>query len=224
MVNQLALTLIFIIVFVSLLVFTELIYRRLGFKGEITRKFAHFTATLSTIIFPYLFDDHWYVLALAVFFFVLLYISKKGTHLKSIHDITRKSAGSYLLPVAIYLTFLIAYQMGHRFYFILPVLVLAICDPVAGILGLNIQQFNHKISLFGHQFQKTTLGSSSFFISCFLISLIALYYHRMVFDAKTFWLALSIAVLGTLVELFSWRGTDNLFIPMSVLLMLVIFL
>jgi phytol kinase len=54
MVNQLALTLIFIIVFVSLLVFTELIYRRLGFKGEITRKFAHFTATLSTIIFPYI--------------------------------------------------------------------------------------------------------------------------------------------------------------------------
>ena len=224
MVNQLALTFIFLIVFVSLLVFTELIYRRLGFKGEITRKFAHFTATLSTIIFPYIFEDHWYVLALAVFFFIILYFSKKGTHLKSINDISRKSAGSYLLPVAIYLSFLIAYHMGHRFYFILPVLVLAICDPVAGILGLNIQQFNHKISIFGYQFQKTTLGSSSFFISCFLISLIALYYHRMVFDAKTFWLAFSIALIGTLVELISWRGTDNLFIPMSVLLMLILFL
>ena len=222
--NQLALTFIYMIAIISLLIFTELIYRRLGFKGEVTRKFAHFTATLSTVTFPYMFTDHWYVLVMAVFFFMILYYSKKRTQLKSIHDITRKSAGSYLLPVAIYLTFLIAYNMGHRFYFILPILVLAICDPVAGILGLNIKQFNHKIILLGHKFQKTMLGSSSFFISCFLISLISLYYHRMVFDAKTFWLAFSIAIVGTLVELFSWRGTDNLFIPMSVLLMLVIFL
>jgi phytol kinase len=222
--NQLFLALVFLVSFVSLLVFTELIYKRLEFKGEVTRKFAHFTATLSTVTFPYMFTDHWYVLALAVFFFILLYISKSRTRLKSIHDINRKSAGSYLLPVAVYLTFLISLKMGHRFYFILPVLILAISDPVAGILGLNINQFNHKIVLMGHEFQKTTLGSSSFFISSFLISLIALYYHRMVFDAKTFWLALIIAVAGTLVELFSWWGTDNLFIPMSVLLMLVIFL
>lgn len=222
--NQIALTVIFLVAFVSLLVFTELIYRRLGFKGEVTRKFAHLTATLSTVTFPYLFSDHWYVLALATFFFILLLISKRKTRLKSIHDITRKSFGSYLLPVAIYLTFLIALQQGNRFYFILPVLVLAISDPVAGLLGLNIKQFNHKIKFFGHDFQKTTLGSASFFISCFLISLVGLFYYRMVFDAKTFWLAISIAVVGTLVELFSWRGTDNLFIPMSVLMMLVIFL
>jgi phytol kinase len=222
--NQLVLMFVFLISFISLLVFTELVYRRLELKGEVTRKFAHFTATLSTVTFPYMFSDHWYVLALAVFFFVLLYISKRRTRLKSIHDISRKSAGSYLLPVAIYLTFLISLKMGHRFYFILPVLVLAISDPVAGMLGLNMNLFNHKIVLMGYEFQKTTLGSSSFFISSFLISLIALYYHRMVFDPKTFWLALIIAVAGTLVELFSWRGTDNLFIPMSVLLMLVLFL
>jgi dolichol kinase len=46
----------------------------------------------------------------------------------------------------------------------------------------------------------------------------------MSFDLKTFWLAMGIAVVSTLVELFSWRGSDNLFIPMSVLLMLLIFL
>jgi phytol kinase len=222
--NQLFLALVFLVSFISLLVFTELIYKRLEFKGEVTRKFAHFTATLSTVTFPYMFTDHWYVLALAVFFFILLYISKRRTQLKSIHDITRKSAGSYLLPAAVYLTFLISLKMGHRFYFILPVLVLAISDPVAGILGLNINKYNHKIVFMGYEFQKTTLGSSSFFLSSFLISVIALYYHRMIFDVKTFWLALIIALVGTLVELFSWRGLDNLFIPMSVLLLLVIFL
>jgi phytol kinase len=222
--NQIVLAFIFLIGIISLLVFTELTYRRFGLKGEVTRKIAHFTATLSTITFPYLFEDHWYVLILAVFFFVLLFISRHGTQLKSIHDITRKSVGSYMLPVAIYLTFFISYLQENIFYFILPILILAICDPAAGIMGLNLKKNNHQIRIFGHKLQKTTLGSSSFLISAFIISVIALYFNRMVFDLKTFWLALGIAVVSTLVELFSWRGTDNLFIPMSVLLMLVLFL
>lgn len=222
--NQIALSFIFLIAIISLLVFTELIYRRLGLKGEITRKIAHFTATLSTITFPYLFIDHWYVLALASFFFIVLFISRHGTQLKSIHDITRKSIGSYLLPIAIYLTFLIAYKSGNRFYFILPILVLAISDPAAGIMGLNKKINNHRIQIYGYKLNKTILGSSAFFISSFIISVIALYFNRMVFDLKTFGLALGIAVVSTLVEMFSWRGNDNLFIPMSIILMLILFL
>ncbi len=222
--NQIALTFIFLIAIISLLVFTELVYRRLGLKGEITRKIAHFTATLSTVTFPYLFNDHWYVLALASFFFILLFISRHGTQLKSIHDITRKSIGSFLLPASIYLTFLISYKYGNRFYFILPILVLAISDPAAGIMGINMKIYNHRIRIFNYKLNKTILGSSAFFISSFIISIIALYFNRMAFDLKTFWLAFGIAAVSTLVEMFSWRGSDNLFIPMSVILMLVLFL
>ena len=224
MTNQIALTFIFLVALILLLIFTEMIYRRLRVKGEITRKFAHFTGTLSTIIFPYIFEDHWYVLFLAVIFFLILYFSRNGLQLKSIHDIERISIGSYLLPVSIYLTFFIAFKLGENLFFILPILILAICDPVAGILGLEVHQYNHKIKLLGREFKKTWLGSGSFFVSSFIISIIAIYFNRMVFDVKTFWLALGIAVIATLAELISWRGSDNLFIPMSVLLMLVIFL
>ncbi len=222
--NQIALTFIFLIAICLLLVFNELTYRRLELKGEITRKLAHFTATLATIPFPYLFSNHWYVLLLALFFFLLLFISRHGTQLKSIHDITRKSLGSYMLPLAIYLTFLVANKLENRFFFILPVLILAISDPIAGILGLNINRYNHRIVLFGHKFKKTWLGSGSFLVSSFMISIIALYFNRMVFDLKTFWLGLGIAVVSTVVEFFSYKGTDNLFIPLSVLLMLILFL
>ncbi len=226
MVNQIALTFIFLVAFIMLLTFTELTYRRLGLKGEITRKFAHFTATLSTITFPYLFSDHWYVLFLGIFFFGLLFLSRHGTQLKSIHDINRKSVGSYMLPAAIYLTFLIYIKTGgeEKLFFILPMLVLAVCDPVAGILGLNLQEYNHQIKIFGKKLQKTYLGSGSFLVSSSLISIFALYFDRFDFDLKTFWLALGIGVVSTLAEMFSWRGTDNLFIPLSVLLMLLLFL
>jgi dolichol kinase len=46
----------------------------------------------------------------------------------------------------------------------------------------------------------------------------------MVFDLKTFWLALAIALVSTIAEMLSWRGSDNLFIPVSVLVMLILFL
>lgn len=207
-----------------LLVFNELVYRRLGLKGEITRKFAHFTATLSTITFPYLFDDHWYVLFMAVVFFILLFVSRHRTYLKSIHDIQRISIGSYLLPVSIYLTFLVSHKLDNMFLFILPILVLAICDPVAGILGINLQQYNHKIKLFGHELQKTWLGSLSFFVSCFLISIIALYFNQEQINVRIFLIAFIVATVSTFTEMLSWKGSDNLLIPMSVLIVLVFLL
>lgn len=222
--NQIGLTVIYMVAISLLLVFNELVYRRLGIKGEITRKFAHFTATLSTITFPYLFDDHWYVLFMAVAFFILLFVSRHRTYLKSIHDIQRISIGSYLLPVSIYLTFLVSHHLENMFLFILPILVLAICDPVAGILGINLQQYNHKIILFGRELQKTWLGSLSFFVSCFIISLIALYFNQEQINLRIFLIAFTVAFVSTFAEMLSWKGSDNLLIPMSVLLVLVILL
>ncbi len=222
--SQIGITIVFLITFLLLLTFNELAYRRLGLKGEYTRKLAHFAATLSTLIFPFIFNNHWHVLGLAIIFFILLFISRNTRHLKSIHDIKRVSAGSFLLPVAIYLTFLVSHLLDNKFLFILPILVLAICDPVAGILGMNHQINNRKIRIFKKTLNKTWLGSISFLVSCYLVSIIALYYNnQMSFNPEIFLLALIIALTGTLAEMFSWKGTDNLFIPMSVLLVLVLF-
>ena len=67
-------------------------------------------------------------------------------------------------------------------------------------------------------------GSAAFLISSFVISIIALYFNRGVFDLKTFWLALVVAVVSMLTEMFSRRGVDNLTIPVSVAFTLLLFL
>lgn len=224
MTNLIVLSFIYLTGISLLLAFNELNYRRLGVKGEITRKFAHFISTLATIPFPYIFTSHWYVLVLALIFFAVLFITQNGKQLKSIHDIERKSIGSYLLPLSIYSTFLISCLLQNKFVYILPMLILGICDPMAAILGINIKNYNGRIKFLGLKFQKTWLGSGAFLVTSFLISLIALYFHLAVFDLKTFWLALLIAAISTLSELFSWRGSDNLTIPLSVVLILVLFL
>ena len=223
MVNIIVLSIVYLLGISLLLVFNELNYRRLKVKGEITRKFAHFTATLAVVPFPYIFTSHWYVLVLASVFFAVLLITHQIKQLNSIHDIERKSMGSYLLPLSIYITFLISDLSDNKFIYILPMLVLAISDPMASILGMNIINYNGKIKIFDHKLAKTYLGSGAFFVSSFIISVIAFYFHFKVFDLKTFWLALTIAVIGTLAELISWRGSDNLTIPLSLVLVLVLF-
>jgi len=222
--NLIVLTFIYLVGVSILLIFNELNYRRLNAKGEITRKFAHFATTVATIPFPYIFKTHWYVLILAVIFAAVLFITQYKGQLKSIHDVQRKSVGSYLLPLSIYVTFFISCSLHNKFVYILPMLILGICDPMAAILGINIKNYNGKIKLFGHKYEKTWLGSGAFLVTSFVISIIALYFHRGVFDLKTFWLALVVAVASTLGEFFSWRGSDNLTIPLSAVLMLVLFL
>jgi phytol kinase len=220
----LLLSFVYLIGIVILLAFNELNYRRLKVKGEVTRKFAHFTGTLAVIPFPYIFTSHWYVFVLALLFFLGLFITQFSKQLNSIHDIERKSVGSYLLPLSIYVTFLISYLLDNKFIYVLPMLILAICDPMAAILGINIKKYNGRIKVFGYKLNKTWLGSGAFLLTSFIISVIALYFHQELFNVKTFWLALAIAVAGTLAELISWRGSDNLTIPLSIVLVLVVLL
>lgn len=222
--NIVILSFIYLIGISLLLIFNELVYRRLNPTSEITRKFAHFVSVLATVPFPYIFPSHWYILVLALLFATVLFLTRKGKQLKSIHGIERKSIGSYLLPLSIYITFLISNLMKNKFVYILPMLILAISDPMAAILGINLKAYNGKIKMFGKKLNKTWLGSGAFFVSSFVTSIIALYFHRGVFDFETFWLAMLIAVVTMFAELISCRGSDNLSIPLSAVLILVLFL
>ncbi len=222
--NLVILSFVYLVGVSLLLIFNELIYRRLDAQGEITRKFAHFSSVLATVPFPYIFPSHWYVMVLALLFAAVLFFTQNGKQLKSIHDIKRKSIGSYLLPLSIYITFLISSLTENKFIYILPMLILAICDPMAAILGINIKNYNGRIKVFGRKLNKTWLGTGSFLVTSFVISIIALYFHRGVFDLKTFWLASLVSLISTFAELISWRGSDNLSIPLSAVLVLALFL
>lgn len=222
--NTIIVAFIYLIGIALFLVFNEINYRRLKIKGEISRKFAHFVSILSTIPFPYIFTSHWFVLILASIFSLVLFISQNGAQLNSIHDIKRKSIGSYLLPLSIYITFLISELAGCRLIYILPMLILAISDPMAAIVGMSMEKYNHRIKIFGIDTKKSMFGSGAFFISSLVISLIALYFNRDNFDATTILLSMAVALAGTLGEIFSWRGSDNLSVPLSVILILIIFM
>lgn len=219
--SQLMRALLFGVLFLLLLAAVELIHKRLRVRAEVTRKTAHFVAAASTLCFPYLFTVHWYVLALAVLFFLLLLASRNTGGLSAIHDINRDSAGSFLLPVGLYLPFLIGLRARDSFLFTLPILILAISDPLAGLVGMHFQ--GPRIAVFSWRTRKTWPGSSAFFGSSLLISLLAVFLEAGRVDAHLALVALCVAAAATVTELLSPLGTDNLAVPLVSLAVLWLF-
>lgn len=207
-----------------LLIFNEINYRWFRLKGEYTRKFAHVAATLSTLPFPYLFPSHWYVLVLALIFFFVLYFTQRSTYLESIHDISRKSVGSYLLPLSIYITFLISEWLDQKILYLLPMLILALCDPAAALIGMNVKKGNRRIKIGHLELKKTWYGSLGFFVTGFLITIVAFYFHYGTLNGYLIFVAVMVGLGGSVAELVSLRGSDNLTIPLVVLAVLLILL
>lgn len=213
------------IVFISLaylvgislfLVLNEMNYRRWHLKAEYSRKIAHVMATLATLPFPWLGDIHWFLFGLTIFFLILMVVSKRAKKLNSIHDVSRKSYGSYFLPISIYLTYVVYTFSDAPIMYVLPMSVLAICDPVAALTGMTFKRHNVRLSWFGKTSSKTIFGSSAFFIVSFLICFGFLNWMTAQDIGQIILIAIALSILSTLAELLSWRGSDNLTIPLSI--------
>ncbi len=199
---------------------SEYLYKNKQISTEYTRKLAHILGTLSSLVFVYIFDDYRYVVGIGVFFFAILFFGKRKSMFNSIDSVQRKTSGSFLLPIAIGGLFVIARIMDNNLLFVLPVLILGISDPLAGILGTYFSQNTKNIRLFGHTLQKTYLGSQAFFFSAFLLSTITLIVFDMPFaQAASF--SFIIATISTFVEMMSTQGFDNLLVPIAVVLILI---
>jgi dolichol kinase len=149
---------------------------------------------------------------------LLLYLGKRYNSFNSIDSVERKTSGSFLLPISISILFILSKVGENDLYFVLPILILGISDPLAGMMG-NFS--NKKIVFMKKEFDKTYLGSLVFFLSSFIIVIIVLsYYSYEVINLIL--ISILISILATLTEFLSSKGFDNLFVPHVVLLILYI--
>ncbi len=197
--------------FLALFGIAELLYHYAKVYVEITRKVVHIGTGLITLSFPLVLTTHWSVLILTISFVVILVISKKFNLLKSINGIRRSSRGSILYPIIIYVTYWIFTIFDDVLFFYLPILILAICDPIAALTGKKWPRGKYKI----FKETKTLMGSTWFFISCLILTM------AFVIPLRDNWLeiicvTLFISFITTLAEAASQKGWDNLFIPLTV--------
>jgi len=198
--------------FLALFGVSELLYHKFKVHVEVTRKISHVGTGILTLAFPLFLQNQWSVFLLCFSFLLILIFSLKFNFLPSINAIDRASYGSLLYPVAVYLSFLVYQYVGHQsVFFYLPVLTLAICDPIAAFIGKKRPLGRYRNGL------KTLVGSFAFFLSAFILAYALLI---MLVDAMDYFLAFrfafALSLVATIMEAISSRGFDNLTIPLGV--------
>lgn len=185
--------------------------------AEHTRKVVHAGTGLLTLLFPVWLTAWWQAAVLCGGFLVILVVTKRVGLLNSIHGVARKTVGSALYPVIVALAFAFygygAEQFTHfraPYYFYMPVLILALADPAAALVGRWYGQRR------GVQTGKTGAGSGAFFVVALLVSglLIQLFGPDEPTLTKLL-LTISIAVVTMLAERYGRHGWDNFFIPLA---------
>ena len=208
------------VLFLLLFAIAEFLYHKLKVKADLTRKIVHFGSGVLTLLFPIMLGNHWLVLILCAGFAIILIVSLKFHFLKSINLIDRISYGSILYPFAVYSCYL-AYDHFDRelLFFYLPILILAVCDPMAALIGKSFPYGKFNMG----KDTKTISGSFSFFITAIVVTLILFHFISSKYFRDILPVTLLIAGISSVTEAISIKGLDNITIPASVLLVLIIF-
>ncbi len=198
------------IVFLGLFGVAEVLYHKFNIKSEYCRKFVHIASGLVTLTFPVLFSSHWLVLALCSSFVLVLLISQHFNWLPSINAIDRVSHGSILYPGVVLGCYLASMKFDALLFFYLPILILAICDPIACLLGKKWPKGKYTIL----KETKTLVGTGAFFVVAACISILLFsHFTKLPFQSILF-NSLIIAGGTSIAEGVSQKGYDNLFIPL----------
>lgn len=205
--------------FIVLFAAAELLYHRFMVRVELTRKLVHFGTGLLTLLFPIMLGNHWLVLLLCAGFTGILLVSLRFNYLPSINAIDRVSAGSLCYPGAVYICYLVFDHYSEQYiYFYLPMLSLAVCDPVAALTGKRWPLGKYRIG----RDNKTFLGSFMFFLSCFLLSLVLFIVNHWPLSAGMLLACLVLSLVCAAAEAVTTKGFDNLSIPLTSLLMMIL--
>ncbi len=193
------------------------ILRKKGVAVEITRKFAHFLGAFVTIFFPFIFENPLSVLLLAFGFTLIMIISKKFGFLQSIHGVERASYGAFYHPIAIFICFLYANLLGLPWFYVISILILALCDAIAALIGKRYGKSEYIVEV---GTKKTLEGSIAFFVSSFLVVHLILLLTTRFDRLDCVLIGVLISIIVSVFEGVSLKGADNLFIPLSVLFIL----
>jgi phytol kinase len=201
--------------FLALFYSGEFLLKFFHLPNELTRKWVHVGTGILTMLFPIYLHSHWSVLALCASFAVLLFLSIKYGWFPAIHKIERKSHGSLLYPLAVYSCFLLLEKLNLAYvFYALPLLTMAISDPIAAMVGTRFP-FGRFKTFRGF---KSLSGCLAFFLSSFILAL--LFLPNSLELSRFLTVALIVGFTATLAEAMSGLGIDNLSIPVAVWLSL----
>lgn len=178
------------------------------------RQLLHVGAGLVALFFPWLFSNAWPVLtAMGITLLTLCGLRLSGYLHRRFADLLyaggRRSPGDVYFFVAIALVFVLS--GGDALSFAIPVLILALADPAATLVGVRYGR--HRFPIMGGE--KSVEGSLAFLAVAFLSTAAPLVLLGQPAASEVLVAAAIVAIATTLVEAMTPWALDNLFVPLA---------
>ncbi len=196
--------------------------------GNATRKIVHILVGVFVFFVPIVFVSPVPGILMSILFIGVNYVSVRFRLFKGMDDTTRETYGTVYFPLA-FLLLIIFFWESYPVIISTSILILGLADAAASIIGGSIKN-PHTFNLLGDI--KSVQGSGAMFLIAFAVSVgcLTLYPFTLPDNAQfagsslAFVVALSfiVAAVTTVVEAMAVRGLDNLFIPLSASIILVV--
>lgn len=187
--------------------------QRFALPAELSRKLVHVMMGLVCLTFPWLFRAPWPVWVLAGLAVLGLGAIRVLPWFQSqfgpvLGGVARESWGELVFPLAVAFIFTVAH--GDALRFCLPVVILALADATAALIGRRYGFARYETD----DGWKSIEGSTAFFVVAFLVTCLALWLGADLGRLEVMLIAVVMGLLLMLVEAIAWRGLDNLFVPL----------
>ncbi|GBD51308.1 MULTISPECIES: diacylglycerol/polyprenol kinase family protein [Microcystis] len=178
--------------------------------GEITRKVVHI-GTGNVILFAWWLNiPAWVGISAAILAAIIAILSYFFPILPSLNSVGRRSWGTFFYAVSIGVLVAYFWPISHPEYAAMGILIMALGDGLAALVGQNFGQHPYKI--FGSG--KSLEGSLTMLGVSFLVSLIILSFVNGI-NPPIILVSLLTAIGATILETFSKLGIDNLTVPVG---------
>jgi phytol kinase len=198
-----------------LVLLTEALWRKKIIRGEYSRKVLHISAGVYVAFWPQIITKpQIQIVALAALASIIIVRQTKLLH--SVYDIKRKSYGDIAYPLSVLAAISLAKQ---PWIFTVAILFLALGDGLAAVFG-KLYGGNNQYKVFGQS--KSLVGSFAHFLVCLAVlwwATTSLPGADALLRQNHLWYV-GLPLLATVLESFTFRGLDNLTIPLFTVLVL----
>ncbi len=207
----------------------------------IARKMVHFTAGLAVLSSPF-FASPWFAVVVAGSLSVFTLLSSKKSKVKVLKELydtigeeQEEKVGylqgpfHYCLSITVLIAFFVIFAPDKLYFPIAGILIMIISDTLASLVGKNYGKI--KIRLSWTNTTRTVEGSTTFFISAFILCFLSFLIFGLVIPmaqhpfntlVDVLIVALVTSALATVIELISPSTWDDLLVP--ILSTLIIYL
>ena len=192
-----------------------------GWSAEIQRKLVHVTTGLFAMALPWLLPSPALVYGLLAATLVVMMVLRlpsiaKGSVGRVVHGVERSSWGDVMFVFAVATLYFSSGEASSPVLYLLPLAILTVSDAAAAVAGSAYGRMHYVVE----DSQKSVEGSLVFFMITWILAMSFLLLLSDVPRATVVLLSFIAAAFATLLEADSWRGFDNYFVPVGVLLLL----